>query len=278
MRIVIAGGHGQIALRLERLLAGRGDQVTGIIRKPDQAGDLRAAGAEPAVCDLESAAPGDVERLLQGADAAVFAAGAGPGSGAERKDTVDRQACSLLADAAEATGVRRFLVVSSVGQPRAPGGHRSGLRRLPAGQGGGGRRRPRADRVRLDHPAAGPADQRPGHRAGEPRGEHRTRGGHAGRRSRRAGGPAGRAGHGRTDAGARRRRCANRRRGPEGRRRLTASGLEPPAGTWGASLAHRVGVCNTITTSTVRRPSPTRRPWPSFLTWTPRSCTPTCPG
>lgn len=120
MRIVIAGGHGQIALRLERLLAGRGDDVTGIIRQPEQAGDLRAAGAEAAVCDLESASAGDVRRLLAGADAAVFAAGAGPGSGAERKDTVDRQACSLLADAAEAAGVRRFLVVSSMGADREP--------------------------------------------------------------------------------------------------------------------------------------------------------------
>ncbi len=120
MRIVIAGGHGQIALRLERLLAGRGDEVAGIIRKPEQAGDVRAAGAEPVVCDLESASAEDVERLLGGADAAVFAAGAGPGSGAERKDTVDRQACSLLADAAEAAGLRRFLVVSSMGAGREP--------------------------------------------------------------------------------------------------------------------------------------------------------------
>lgn len=120
MRIVIAGGHGQIALRLERLLVRRADEVTGIIRKPEQAGDLRAAGTEPAVCDLESASAADVERLLEGADAAVFAAGAGPGSGAERKDTVDRQACSLLADAAEAAGVRRFLVVSSIGADREP--------------------------------------------------------------------------------------------------------------------------------------------------------------
>ena len=123
MRIVIAGGHGQIALRLERLLAGRGDEVTGIIRSPAQAGDLRAAGAEPVVCDLEAAAAGDAARLLERADAAVFAAGAGPGSGAERKDTVDRQACALLADAAEAAGVRRFLVVSSMGAgPEPPEG------------------------------------------------------------------------------------------------------------------------------------------------------------
>ncbi|GAA0466508.1 NAD(P)H-binding protein [Streptomyces stramineus] len=120
MRIVIAGGHGQIALRLERLLAGRGDEVAGIIRRPEQAGDLLAAGAEPVVCDLESASVEDVVRHLESADAAVFAAGAGPGSGIERKDSVDRAAASLFADAAEAAGVRRFVVVSSMGADREP--------------------------------------------------------------------------------------------------------------------------------------------------------------
>jgi uncharacterized protein YbjT (DUF2867 family) len=120
MRIVIAGGHGQIALRLERLLHARGDEVAGIIRKPEQADDVLAAGAEPFVCDLESASADDVARYLEGADAAVFAAGAGPGSGEARKDTVDRAACVLLADAAEATGARRFIVVSAMGADREP--------------------------------------------------------------------------------------------------------------------------------------------------------------
>ncbi|UQI43059.1 NAD(P)H-binding protein [Streptomyces sp. HU2014] len=120
MRIVIAGGHGRIALRLERLLAGRGDEVAGVVRRPAHAGDLLAAGAEPVVCDLESATVGDLVRHLESADAAVFAAGAGPGSGIGRKDTVDRGAAALFADAAEAAGVRRFVVVSSMGADREP--------------------------------------------------------------------------------------------------------------------------------------------------------------
>jgi len=122
MRIVIAGGHGQIALRLERLLAARGDEAAGIIRHPEQGDDLRAAGAEPVLCDLESASVEEVAAHLQGADAAVFAAGAGPGSGVARKDTVDRAAAVLFADAAERAGVRRHVVVSSMGaDPAHPG-------------------------------------------------------------------------------------------------------------------------------------------------------------
>ncbi|MGW2016016.1 SDR family oxidoreductase [Streptomyces sp. NPDC001927] len=115
MRIVIAGGHGQIALRLERLLSAAGHEPAGLIRNPDQADDLRAAGAEPIVLDLESASVEDVAAALRGADAAVFAAGAGPGSGVDRKDTVDRGAAVLFADAAERAGVRRYIVVSSMG-------------------------------------------------------------------------------------------------------------------------------------------------------------------
>jgi uncharacterized protein YbjT (DUF2867 family) len=124
MRVVIAGGHGKIALLLEGLLAGRGDQAVGLIRNPAHAADVQGAGAEAVVCDLESASAGEVAALLSGADAVVFAAGAGPGSGVPRKDSVDRGASVLLADAAGQAGVRRFVQISSMGagQPPAPDG------------------------------------------------------------------------------------------------------------------------------------------------------------
>jgi nucleoside-diphosphate-sugar epimerase len=123
MRIVIAGGHGKIALLLEELLTARGDGVVGLIRNPDHADDVRATGAAPVVCDLEAASVEDVAVHLDQADAVVFAAGAGPGSGAVRKDTVDRAASVLLADAAERAGVRRFVQISSMGagEPPRPG-------------------------------------------------------------------------------------------------------------------------------------------------------------
>ena len=115
MRIVIAGGHGKIALILERLLSQRGDSVAGFIRNPVHAADLEAAGAEPMVVDLENASVDEVAVHLRGADAVVFAAGAGPGSGAARKETVDRDAAVLLADAAESAKVSRYVMISSMG-------------------------------------------------------------------------------------------------------------------------------------------------------------------
>jgi uncharacterized protein YbjT (DUF2867 family) len=123
MRVVIAGGHGRIALLLESLLAKRGDQAVGLIRNPAHAAEVREAGAEAALCDLEGASAGEVAALLAGADAVVFAAGAGPGSGVPRKDSVDRAASVLMADAAGQAGVRRFVQISSMGagQPPRPG-------------------------------------------------------------------------------------------------------------------------------------------------------------
>jgi uncharacterized protein YbjT (DUF2867 family) len=120
MRVVIAGGHGKVALALERLLAGRGDQAVGLIRNPAQAADVQQAGAEAVVCDLEAASADDVAILLSGADAVVFAAGAGPGSGIPRKDSVDRAASVLMADAAQQAGVGRFVQVSSMGAGSQP--------------------------------------------------------------------------------------------------------------------------------------------------------------
>ncbi|MFI0407171.1 SDR family oxidoreductase [Actinomadura sp. 3N508] len=120
MNIVIAGGHGKIALRLSRLLAARGDTVLGLIRNPGHAGDVRATGAGPVVCDLESADPAEVAGHVTGADAVVFAAGAGPGSGVARKDTVDRAASVLMADAAENAGVRGFVQISAMGADEHP--------------------------------------------------------------------------------------------------------------------------------------------------------------
>jgi uncharacterized protein YbjT (DUF2867 family) len=120
VRVVIAGGHGQIGLRLTALLAGRGDIVTGVVRNPDHRADLEGAGGTAAVVDLEAATAADLAVHLADADAVVFAAGAGPTSGAARKDTVDRAAAVLLADAAELAGVRRYLLVSAMGVDDEP--------------------------------------------------------------------------------------------------------------------------------------------------------------
>ena len=112
MDVLVAGGHGQIARHLLRLLAADGHRARGLIRNPDHAADLEADGAIPVLCDLEQDDPAP---HMGSADAIVFAAGAGPGSGPERKRTVDYGGAVKLIEAAEQLGVRRYVIVSSMG-------------------------------------------------------------------------------------------------------------------------------------------------------------------
>ena len=112
MDVVVAGGHGKVALLLLELLAGGGHRARGIIRDAGQGADLEAVGAEPLVIDMERE---DLVGRIGGADAVVFAAGAGPGSGAERKRTVDYGAAVKLIEAAQADNVSRYVMVSAMG-------------------------------------------------------------------------------------------------------------------------------------------------------------------
>jgi uncharacterized protein YbjT (DUF2867 family) len=115
MDIVIAGGHGKIALELEPLLAEAGHRVRALIRNPDHAADVQATGAEPVVADLEALDVDALAQQLGSADAIVFAAGAGPGSGAQRKWTVDYAGAVKLMEVARRNGIGRYVIVSSMG-------------------------------------------------------------------------------------------------------------------------------------------------------------------
>jgi nucleoside-diphosphate-sugar epimerase len=120
MQIAIAGAHGQIAQRLIKLLVARGDAVTGLVRNPAHVAEIEQLGATGVVCDLEQDTIDTVSAALSGCDAAVFAAGAGAGSGAERKITMDRDGAITLLQAATRAGVGRFVIVSSVGAENPP--------------------------------------------------------------------------------------------------------------------------------------------------------------
>jgi len=119
VKVAIAGGHGKIARLLEGLLVKRGESAIGLIRNPDHADDLRELGAEPVLCDLEGDC--DVAASITGADVVVFAAGAGPGSGEERKRSMDLGGALKLIEAAKANGISRYLIVSSMGAAEPPG-------------------------------------------------------------------------------------------------------------------------------------------------------------
>ncbi len=118
MKVAVLGAHGKIGMLLHPILKSNGHEVTGIIRNPDHAKDVEKAGARPVVCDVER--EDDISEAVGKADAVVFAAGAGPGSGAERKWTVDRDGALKLLEAAQKNGIKRYVMISAmkVEEPR----------------------------------------------------------------------------------------------------------------------------------------------------------------
>jgi len=119
MTITIVGGHGKIAMFLHPLLKERGHEIRGIIRNPEQADDLREAGAEPVICDIEKEE--EISDAVGKADAVVFAAGAGPGSGADRKWSADRDGAIKLIEAAKKNHIKRYVMISAMGLDKPRG-------------------------------------------------------------------------------------------------------------------------------------------------------------
>lgn len=115
MRVVVVGGHGQVALRLVPLLVARGDEVVPLVRRPAHADELAALGAQPALLDIEASDAADFADVIRGADAVVFAAGAGPDGNAGRKRSVDLEGSLKAQEGARLAGVRRFVQVSAIG-------------------------------------------------------------------------------------------------------------------------------------------------------------------
>ncbi|MBO0984306.1 SDR family oxidoreductase [Rathayibacter sp. SD072] len=114
-RVAVIGAHGKVGQQILHLLYDAGHESVGVIRNPEHAEDIVRLGGEPLVHDLESSTPEEFAALLEGVDALVFSAGAGPDSGIERKRTVDFGASVLSQEAAAAAGIRRFVQISAIG-------------------------------------------------------------------------------------------------------------------------------------------------------------------
>lgn len=104
--VAIIGGHGQIALLTAARLIAAGHRVLSVVRNADHVADLTALGAEPVVVDLEAVTGEELAAELPGASVLVFAAGAGAGSGPERKETVDHQGAVTTFEAARILSAR----------------------------------------------------------------------------------------------------------------------------------------------------------------------------
>lgn len=118
-KVAIVGANGNIGRLLISSLVERGDTAVGVVRKPEQIDEIEEAGAQGALVDVEHDTAGRLAEAILGSEAIVFTAGAGAGSGPERKRTVDYGGSVLSIAAARQADVKRFIQVSaiSVDQP-----------------------------------------------------------------------------------------------------------------------------------------------------------------
>ncbi|MEV0331050.1 NAD(P)H-binding protein [Micromonospora echinospora] len=112
MRVFQIGAAGGVGRRLLALLARRGDEATGMHRRPDQAERIAAAGATPVAGDLIADSVEGLAAKMQGHDAVVFSAGA-HGTGTEQTTLIDGVGLEKAADAAVLAGLCRFVLVSA---------------------------------------------------------------------------------------------------------------------------------------------------------------------
>lgn len=110
MQILVAGSTGKTGLRLVRELCDRGHDPIVMVRESSDTSGL-PDGVERRKADLTSL-DDDVTR---GCEVVVFAAGSGGDTPAEMTDKVDRDGAKSLIDHSVGTGVRRFVMLSSIG-------------------------------------------------------------------------------------------------------------------------------------------------------------------
>ncbi len=120
MKVLVVGAAGRTGSHaLRKMLAAHLGPVLGMVRRPEQRDAVAAFGAEPVLCDLASEAPHEgeasLEQAVAGADAVICAAGARDAKDAE---AIDHLGTARLIEAARAAGVRRFLLISSMGADR----------------------------------------------------------------------------------------------------------------------------------------------------------------
>lgn len=113
-RIAIVGGHGQVARQLHPLLLEAGHTPVALVRRPEQAEELRAQGVETRMLDIERDDAGAFGAAFDGCHAVVFAAGGGPDGNIERKRTVDLEGTLKSLEGAKQAGIHRFVQLSAI--------------------------------------------------------------------------------------------------------------------------------------------------------------------
>ncbi len=110
MQVLVAGATGNTGQRLVRELHERGLNPVAMVRESSDTSGL-PEGVAQRQADLTDLS----DDITEGCDVVVFAAGSGGDTSAEMTDKVDRDGAKKLIDLSVANGVRRFVMLSSIG-------------------------------------------------------------------------------------------------------------------------------------------------------------------
>lgn len=109
MQVAVIGANGGIGRELVSRLADTGHDPIGVVRDDSQFKAIRERGGEPRLGDLE----GEFAPALQGADAVVFTAGSGGGTGWDKTLLIDLWGAKRSIDACVEHGIERFITISA---------------------------------------------------------------------------------------------------------------------------------------------------------------------
>ncbi|RFU65021.1 SDR family oxidoreductase [Peribacillus glennii] len=115
MKVFVVGANGQIGQHLIRLLSESDEHsVRAMVRKREQAESFQTLGIETSIVNLEGTV-GEIAEGAKGCDAIVFTAGSGGHTGADKTLLIDLDGAAKTVEAAEKTGIKRFIMVSALG-------------------------------------------------------------------------------------------------------------------------------------------------------------------
>ncbi len=107
-KILVAGAHGTTGKKIVSILKDSSNyEPIAMVRKDEQASYFKDLGVNTVFGDLEN----DITSITEGIDRVIFAAG----SGGKKVKEVDQEGAKRLMDASKKSGVKKFVILSSMG-------------------------------------------------------------------------------------------------------------------------------------------------------------------
>ncbi|WP_025734020.1 SDR family oxidoreductase [Carnimonas nigrificans] len=114
MKVVVIGAGGHVGKHIVATLHASSDTSIAQVRHAHQADEYRQQGIETRLIDLEAPLE-EITAAMQGADAVIFSAGSGGSTGEDKTLLVDLDGAVKSIQAAQQTGISRFVMVSALG-------------------------------------------------------------------------------------------------------------------------------------------------------------------